>query len=116
MRWLYTVPLRLRSLFRRRREEQELDDEMRYHIERLAEQNIAAGMTPAEARYAALRAMGGVEQRKEECRDMRKTHLVEDVVRDLQYAVRMMGRNPGFTLLSMLFFSSLFPFISRTAS
>ena len=102
MRWLYTVPLRLRSLFRRRRVEQELDDEIRYHIERLAEQNIAAGMTPAEARYAALRAMGGVEQRKEECRDMRKTHLVEDVVRDLQYAVRMMRRNPGFTLLAML--------------
>jgi VIT1/CCC1 family predicted Fe2+/Mn2+ transporter len=68
--WFYTVPLRLRSLFRRRQVEQELDEEIRYHLERQIEERIAQGMTPEEARHAALRAMGGIERRKEECRDM----------------------------------------------
>jgi hypothetical protein len=70
--WFYTAPLRLRSLLRRSQVEEELDEELRYHIERQVEEHIAKGMTPEEARYAALRAMGGVEQRKEECRDMRR--------------------------------------------
>src|SRR6059036_2741439 len=102
LRLFYTMPLRFRSLFRRDQAEQDLEDEFRDHVERRVEADIARGMSPVEARYAALRAMGGVEQRKEECRDMRKMHLVEDVLRDLQYAVRMMRRNPGFTLLAML--------------
>ena len=72
MRWFYTVPLRLRSLFRRRQVEQELDEELRYHLDRQIEELIAKGLTPTEARYAALRALGGIEQRKEECRDMRR--------------------------------------------
>jgi hypothetical protein len=65
-RWFYTLPLRLRSIFRRSQVEQELDEELRYHIERQTEELIAKGMTPEEARYAALRAMGGVEQRAPE--------------------------------------------------
>jgi hypothetical protein len=69
-RWFYTIPLRLRSLFRRRQVEQELDEELRYHLDRQIEEHIAKGLTPIEARYAALRALGGIEQRKEECRDM----------------------------------------------
>jgi len=68
--WFYTVPLRLRSLFRRAQVEQELDEELRYHLERQIEENIVKGMTPEEARYAALRAIGGIERRKEECRDI----------------------------------------------
>ncbi|HYR90638.1 MAG TPA: ABC transporter permease [Terriglobia bacterium] len=101
-RWLYTIPLRLRSLFQRRRVEQDLDDEIRYHLERQIQKNIDDGLTSEEARYAALRAMGSVEQRKEECRDVRKVHFIEDVLRDLHYAFRMMRRNPGFTLLTVL--------------
>jgi hypothetical protein len=50
--WFYIIPLRLRSLFRRRQVEQELDEELQYHIERQIEENIAKGMTPEEARYA----------------------------------------------------------------
>src|SRR5919197_284810 len=65
-RWLYTLPLRLRSLFRRDRVEDELDEELRFHIEQLTEQHIARGVPPDEARLAALRAMHGIEQRKEE--------------------------------------------------
>jgi putative ABC transport system permease protein len=99
--WFYTLPLRLRSLFRRRQVEQELDAEIRYHLERQIEEHIAKGMTPEEARYAALRAMGGVARRKEECRDMRSVNYIDDLLRDLQYAGRNVRRNPGFAALSI---------------
>jgi len=74
MRWFYKLPLRLRSLFRRSRVEKELTDELRFHLEKLMEEKVGKGMTPEEARYAALRELGGVEQIKEECRDMRRDH------------------------------------------
>ncbi|HEY6402530.1 MAG TPA: permease prefix domain 1-containing protein, partial [Blastocatellia bacterium] len=83
--WFYTVPLRLRSIFRRRQIEQELDEELRYHIDRQIEEHIAKGMTPEEARYAAMRALSGVEQRKEECRDARGVLWLEDLWQDLRY-------------------------------
>jgi predicted permease len=101
-RWLYTVPLRLRSLVRRRRVERELDDELRYHLERQTEENRARGMGAEEARRAALRALGGVEQRKEECRDARRVSLVEDSLRDLRHGLRGMARSPAFTLVAVL--------------
>src|SRR5215475_15266268 len=93
--WFYTVPLRLRSLFRRSQVEQELDEELRYHIDRQIEESIAKGMAPEEARYAALRAMDGVERRKEECRDMRGVNFVENLAQDLRYGARMLLKNPG---------------------
>lgn len=71
MRWLQVAVLRIRSLFRPGRAEQELNEELQFHVERLTEEHLAQGMPPAEARRAALRAMGGVEQFKEECRDAR---------------------------------------------
>jgi macrolide transport system ATP-binding/permease protein len=71
-RWFNTIPLRLRSLFRRRQVEQELDEELSFHIERQIEDYTSKGMTEEEARSAALPAMGGVERRKEQCRDTRR--------------------------------------------
>jgi putative ABC transport system permease protein len=100
--WIYTVPLRLRSVFRRSQVERELDEELRFHLEARIQQEIAAGRTPEEARYLALRAMDGMEQRKEECRDMRHMNLVDNLVRDVRYAVRTLAHSPGFTLAALL--------------
>jgi macrolide transport system ATP-binding/permease protein len=100
--WLYTVPLRVRSLFRRARVEQELDEEVQFHLERQIEQNIAYGLTPEQAQYAARRILHGLEQRKEECRDMRKVRHVEDLMKDTRYALRMLRRSPAFSILAIL--------------
>jgi predicted permease len=91
--------MRLRSIVRRGRVEQELDRELRFHLEQQVEENLAAGMVPAEARYAALRRLGGVEQIKEECRDMRRVHYVENLFRDVHYGLRMLGKAPGLTAI-----------------
>src|SRR5437879_13282249 len=95
--WLYTIPLRLRSLFRRPRVEQELDEELQFHLEHKIEEGIAKGLSPKEARYAAMRAMDGLEQRKEEMRDMRHIHWLTDFLDDLQYAIRSLRRTSGLT-------------------
>jgi len=100
--WIYTIPLRLRSLFQRAKVESELAEEMRDHMDRLIEQQVARGASAEEARFAALRAMDGVEQRKEECRDERRVRYIEDFFKDIRYAVRTMRRNPIFALTAML--------------
>jgi macrolide transport system ATP-binding/permease protein len=95
--WLYTIPLRLRSLFRRRHVEQELNEELQFHLEQKIEEGIANGLSPKEARNAAMRAMDGLEQRKEEMRDMRGIHWLTDFVVDAHYAIRSLRRTSGLT-------------------
>ncbi|MFZ3199709.1 MAG: permease prefix domain 1-containing protein, partial [Candidatus Acidiferrales bacterium] len=69
--WIYTLRVRWRSLFRREAVERELDEELRYHVERKTEENIAKGMSSQEARRAARIQLGGVEQVKERVRAVR---------------------------------------------
>ena len=100
--WFYTVPLRLRSLFRRRRVEEDLDAELQYHLGMKIDQYLAKGMSPTEARRSAMIDMGGIELRKEECRDMRRVGLVEDLLQDFRYGFRILRKNPGFTAAAVL--------------
>ena len=95
--WLYTIPLRLRSLFRGRHVERELDEELQFHLEHKIEEGIANGLSPKEARYAAMRAMEGMEQRKEEMREMRGIHWLTDFVDDARFAIRSLRRTSGLT-------------------
>ncbi len=102
MRWIYKLPLRLRSLLRKAGMERELDDELRFHLEKLIEQLGAKGMTSQEAHYAALRELGGVEQIKEECRDMRRVNFLENLFQDIRYGLRMLAKSPGVTAVVLL--------------
>jgi predicted permease len=91
------IRLRLRSLWGRRGVESELDAEFQFHLDQLTEENRASGMPPEEARRTALRLIGGVAQYQEECRDMRRVNLLDDLVRDARYTVRSLAKSPGFT-------------------
>lgn len=102
MRVLRTIRLRLRSLFRRRRVEQELDDELRAHLEHQIDLHLASGLSRADARAAALTELGNVALIQEQCRDVRRVSLIEDAFRDLRYGLRSMRRAPGHTAVAAL--------------
>src|SRR5262245_24390166 len=80
----------LLALLRRTRAESELDEELCYHIDQQTEQNIRLGMNPEEARCAARKAFGGVEQAKERSRDARGVRWIEDMWQDMHYGARML--------------------------
>src|SRR5438094_187318 len=95
---LSDIRYRLRALFSRASVEQELDDELRFHIEREAEKYERQGMSHEPALRRARLAFGGVEQVKEASRDMRGIARLESIVRDLRYAMRSLKSRPAFTL------------------
>src|SRR5260370_16369621 len=101
-RWLDRATLRLRTLFQRDRVERELEEEFQFHVDRRIELEIARGLSPEEARLAALRAMDGMQQRKEECRDVRRVNYIDDLLRDLRYAGRNLRRSPGLATLTVV--------------
>ena len=95
------LTMRLRTLFSRRRAERELDEELSFHLAMETEKNRARGVEPREAGRMARREFGGVEHFREECRDARGLSALENLVRDVRYGARVLGRTPVFTAVAM---------------
>src|SRR4029077_10567339 len=89
-------------LTRRTKMEEQLEKELRFHLEQHASELIAQGRDPREARRQALLALGGPEQVKENCRDARGTRWLEDMLQDFRYAIRMLRKQPGFAAVALL--------------
>src|ERR1700737_1213414 len=104
---------RLLGLFQKNKRDAEMVEEMQTHLDLLTERHIAAGMLPHEARNAALREFGGVEQIKEVAREQRVWRWADEFVQDIRFGARMLLRTPGFSILAIL---CLPPGIAPTAA
>jgi putative ABC transport system permease protein len=91
-----------RRLWLRKKMEEELEKELRLHLDQHTADLIAQGLDPEEARRRARLALGGPEQVKEQCRDARGTRWLEDLLQDLRYGMRMLLKSPAFTLAAIL--------------
>src|SRR5579872_469807 len=100
--WVYTIPLRVRSLLRRNHLDAELEEELRDHIERQIQQNVAFGMNPEEARLASLRAFGNPVALREQAHSTWSWSGAELVLNDLRLAARTLARTPGFASIAIL--------------
>ena len=100
-RLLHVLTMRVRAVFRSRALDDDLDEELRWHVDHLVQANIERGMSPGEARRAALVAMGGVQQRKEECRESRGIRLIDEGAQDVRYAIRSLSHARAFALAAI---------------
>jgi len=100
--WVYTIPLRLRSLFHRNRLEADLDEELRDHIDRQIDDNLARGMGAGEARLAALRAFGNPVALREQTHNTWSWSGVELLLNDVRLSARTLLRTPGFASIAIL--------------
>jgi len=102
MGWLGKTLFRLQPLFRSKEIEAELTEEIRSHLQMQIEANLAAGMPAEDARFAAHRQFGGVDQVKERFRDERGLPWIEDFLRDLNLALRQLRKSPGFATTAIV--------------
>lgn len=101
MRWYHKLSLRLRSLFRKNRADDELDNEIQFHLQQQIDEYVSQGMSPGQARNAALRSLGGMQQIKEECREARNVNFASNFGQDVRFGFRILRRNPGFSVLTI---------------
>jgi len=101
MRWLTQLRMRIEMLFQRSKAGARLDNELRYHLDAQIDENIAAGMTEEEARYAALRAFGNPALLHDQARSTWSWNWLELIWRDVRYGVRTLSRTPGFSLIAI---------------
>jgi predicted permease len=102
MRWLSLLAMKVRMLFGRRAAAARLDDELRFHIERQIAENVAAGMSPGEARSAALRVFGNPALLREQARATWNWAWLESLLHDVRYGVRTLWRTPGFAVIAII--------------
>jgi putative ABC transport system permease protein len=101
-RWAHAIVARLKAVFRPRRAEQDLDDELAFHMAMQMRANEQQGMSGIEARRRAQLDLGGVEQVKERSRDARPLHWARDAAQDTRYALRALWKTPRFTIAALL--------------
>ena len=94
--------LKISGVFRKKRRDEEMDEELRAHLEMLTEANLRRGMSVEEARSAARREFGGVEQTREAYREQRGLPFIETLLRDLRYGLRALRKSPGFAVMAIL--------------
>ena len=102
MRWPDKIFHCLHSIFFKQQADADLSQELQFHLQRQIEENITNGMSAEEARYAALRDLGGLAQVEEHCRESRGVNWMEHALQDLRFAMRTWRKNPGFTLVLVL--------------
>src|SRR5579862_7931769 len=102
MRWFDLLAMKFAMLFGRRTAAAQLDDELRFHLDRQIAENRAAGMSPDEARYAALRTFGNPALLRERTRTTWSWHSLEQFLRDVCYGIRTLSRTPGFAIIAVL--------------
>jgi putative ABC transport system permease protein len=101
-RWLYMLPLKWRSIVRRQQVDQDLDDEIQYHLEQQVDVLMSQGMDRSEAWRTVRRNFGAVDLAKDRCRDARGVQLIDTLRQDVRYAGRTLRRNPGFATVAVL--------------
>jgi putative ABC transport system permease protein len=102
MRWLDKLLMQCQMLLRRGRAGEQLQDELWFHLDQQIAENLAAGLSPEEARRAALRSFGNPTTLRDQVRDTWSWQWLELLFRDLRFGFRTLVRNPGFSILTIL--------------